>query len=71
MALTEQEQECLEWLRSLEGHYIGDEEREYIAENYPDVNFNFAYVTSTVKDGEIKTPIDDYIDGIRYAFYRD
>lgn len=61
------EQECLQWLESLDTVYIGGEERQYLEENYPGVEFNLVGVTSQIRDGEIKTPIRDYIHALRYG----
>lgn len=60
-------QKCLEWLESLDQYYIGDDEREYMKENFPNVKFDLLGVTSVFEDGEVKTPKKDYIDGIRYG----
>lgn len=61
------EKECLEWLESLDTGYIGDRERQHLEDNYPDVEFNLTGVTSHMRDGEIKTPIRDYIDSLKYG----
>jgi len=61
------EKECLEWLESLDKYYIGDEERQHLEENYPDVTFDFAGVTSYMEDGEVKTPVRDYIHSLKYG----
>lgn len=60
------EEECLEWLESIDG-YIGEDERQYLQENYPEVEFNLRGVTSHIKDGEIKTPVRGYIDSLKYG----
>jgi len=67
MESKENYQECLEWLESLDKDYIGDEEREYIEENFPGVKFDMLGVTSVVVDGEIKTPTIDYIQSIKHG----
>lgn len=61
------EQECLEWIESLGTGYIGEDEREYLEENYPDVEFNLVGVTSVLEDGETLTPKRDYIQAIKYG----
>jgi hypothetical protein len=67
MENQEECQECLEWLESLDKNYIGDDEREYLEENFPKVKFNMLGVTSIVEHGEIKTPVVDYIQSIKYG----
>lgn len=62
-----QAEDCLKWLESLDTAYVGEEERQYLEENYPDVDFDFAGVTSYMEDGEIKTPVRDYIHSLKYG----
>jgi hypothetical protein len=65
--MEEQYKECLDWLESLDQTHIGEEEREYLQENFPGVEFNLVGVSSLVDDGEIKTPVRDYIHSIKYG----
>lgn len=67
MALSQEEVKCLEWLQSLDQYYLGEEEKEYLEENFPGVEFNLVGVSSVVEDGEIRTPVRDYIQSIKYG----
>lgn len=67
MTLSNQEIECLNWLESLDSAYIGEEEQEILEKRFPNVEFNLKGVTSIVEDGEIKTPVRDYIHALKYG----
>lgn len=65
--MTPEESECLEWLESLDTGYIGEEERKYLRENYPEVEFNLVGVTSVLEDGETLTPKRDYMQSLKFG----